>query len=117
MKQTSTESGFDFDTNDLAKLLGGAAAGALLMYMLDPDRGSARRSMSTAAIRNAEAAIYGALTPSVYYYPVSVGGNVGVPVSAPSSPTVAPPFTPNTVYMVRSNKVQLIRGKNGMPLP
>ena len=53
MKQTSTESGFDFDTNDIAKLLGGAAAGALLMYMLDPDRGSARRSMSTAAIRNA----------------------------------------------------------------
>ncbi|MFC3458464.1 MULTISPECIES: SRPBCC family protein [Massilia] len=53
MKQTSTETGFDFDTNDLAKLLGGAAAGALLMYMLDPDRGSARRSMSTAAIRNA----------------------------------------------------------------
>ena len=53
MKQTSTETGFEFETSDLAKLLGGAAAGALLMYMLDPDRGSARRSMSTAAIRNA----------------------------------------------------------------
>jgi hypothetical protein len=75
------------------------------------------RLRATAAIRNAEAAIYGALTPSVYYYPVNVGGNVGVPASAPSSPTVAPPFTPNTVYMVRSNKVQLIRGKTGMPPP
>ena len=53
MKQTSTETGFEFEAGDLAKLLGGAAAGALLMYMLDPDRGSARRSMSTAAIRNA----------------------------------------------------------------
>ena len=53
MKQTSTETGFEFEAGDLAKLLGGGAAGALLMYMLDPDRGSARRSMSTAAIRNA----------------------------------------------------------------
>ena len=34
-------------------LLGGAAAGALLMYMLDPDRGSARRATSTTALRNA----------------------------------------------------------------
>lgn len=38
---------------DLAKLLGGAAAGALLMYMLDPDRGSARRAQSAAAVRTA----------------------------------------------------------------
>jgi uncharacterized membrane protein len=38
---------------DLAKLLGGAAAGALLMYMLDPDRGSARRASSTTVLRNA----------------------------------------------------------------
>lgn len=38
---------------DLAKLLGGAAAGALLMYMLDPDRGGARRAQSAAAVRNA----------------------------------------------------------------
>ena len=53
MKQASTETRSEFEAGDLAKLLGGAAAGALLMYMLDPDRGSARRSMSTAAIRNA----------------------------------------------------------------
>jgi len=38
---------------DLAKLLGGAAAGALLMYMLDPDRGVARRAQSASAVRNA----------------------------------------------------------------
>jgi uncharacterized membrane protein len=38
---------------DFAKLLGGAAAGALLMYLLDPDRGSARRATSTSALKNA----------------------------------------------------------------
>lgn len=38
---------------DLAKWLGGAAAGALLMYMLDPDRGSARRTMAADRIRDA----------------------------------------------------------------
>ncbi len=51
MKHTRTETGYE--AGDLAKLLGGAAAGALLMYMLDPDRGGARRSTSTAALRNA----------------------------------------------------------------
>jgi uncharacterized membrane protein len=43
-----TDTGFD-----IAKWLGGAAAGALLMYLLDPDRGSARRARSAAAVRNA----------------------------------------------------------------
>lgn len=38
---------------DLAKWLGGAAAGALLMYMLDPDRGRARRTMAAERIRDA----------------------------------------------------------------
>lgn len=38
---------------DLAMLLGGAAAGALLMYMLDPERGGARRAQSAAAVRHA----------------------------------------------------------------
>jgi uncharacterized membrane protein len=45
---TTTDTGFE-----LAKWLGGAAAGALLMYMLDPDRGGARRAQSAAAVRNA----------------------------------------------------------------
>src|SRR5437764_12538379 len=45
---TTTDTGFE-----LAKWLGGAAAGALLMYMLDPDRGSARRAQSVAAVRGA----------------------------------------------------------------
>ena len=35
----------------LGQGLGGAAAGALLMYMLDPDRGSARRAQSGATLR------------------------------------------------------------------
>jgi uncharacterized membrane protein len=49
MKQISTT-----DTGlELAKWLGGAAAGALLMYMLDPDRGSTRRAQSVAAVRGA----------------------------------------------------------------
>lgn len=35
----------------LGKLLGGAAAGAILMYLLDPDRGRDRRTMGTDKIR------------------------------------------------------------------
>jgi uncharacterized membrane protein len=54
MQRLPTTSTTTTDTGlELAKWLGGAAAGALLMYMLDPDRGSARRAQSAAAVRNA----------------------------------------------------------------
>ncbi|QOL48290.1 SRPBCC family protein [Massilia litorea] len=52
MRHTTTTDS-SIEAGDLVKLLGGAAAGALLMYMLDPDRGSARRATSTSALRNA----------------------------------------------------------------
>ncbi|MFC5511900.1 SRPBCC family protein [Massilia jejuensis] len=52
MRHTTTTDS-SIEAADLAKMLGGAAAGALLMYLLDPDRGSARRATSTTAIRNA----------------------------------------------------------------
>ncbi|WP_081933748.1 SRPBCC family protein [Massilia sp. 9096] len=55
MKQT-TEAGFETGVDaglELAMWLGAAAAGALLMYMLDPDRGGARRAQSAAAVRGA----------------------------------------------------------------
>jgi len=54
MQRLPTTSTTTTDTGlELAKWLGGAAAGALLMYMLDPDRGSARRAQSAAAVRSA----------------------------------------------------------------
>ena len=48
-----TTTDHSLEAADLAKLVGGAAAGALLMYLLDPDRGSARRATSTTALKNA----------------------------------------------------------------
>ena len=55
MKNT-TDTGYE-----IAKWIGGAAAGALLMYMLDPDRGGSRRAQSAAAVRNAGARTSSAL--------------------------------------------------------
>lgn len=63
MQRLPTQSTTTTDTGlELAKWLGSAAAGALLMYMLDPDRGSARRAQSAAAVRNAGSRTTSAIT-------------------------------------------------------
>jgi uncharacterized membrane protein len=51
MERQMTETGLDLGSLDLGKWLAGAAAGALLMYMLDPDRGSARRAQTVDKVR------------------------------------------------------------------
>lgn len=53
MKPIPTETATD--VGSVGRWLGAAAAGALLMYLLDPDRGSARRSRTLSALRTAGA--------------------------------------------------------------
>jgi ElaB/YqjD/DUF883 family membrane-anchored ribosome-binding protein len=53
MKPIPTETATD--VGSVGKWLGAAAAGALLMYLLDPERGSARRSRAVSALRTAGA--------------------------------------------------------------
>lgn len=53
MKPIPTETATD--VGSVGKWLGAAAAGALLMYLLDPERGSARRSRAVSALRAAGA--------------------------------------------------------------
>lgn len=53
MKPIPTETATD--VGSVGKWLGAAAAGALLMYLLDPERGSARRSRAVSALRSGAA--------------------------------------------------------------
>jgi hypothetical protein len=53
MKPIPTETATD--VGSVGKWLGAAAAGALLMYLLDPERGTARRSRALSALRAAGA--------------------------------------------------------------
>ncbi len=53
MKPIPTETATD--VGNVGKWLGAAAAGALLMYLLDPERGSARRARAASALRTAGA--------------------------------------------------------------
>ncbi|SFD21254.1 hypothetical protein [Massilia yuzhufengensis] len=53
MKPIPTETATD--VGSVGKWLGAAAAGALLMYLLDPERGAARRSRAVSAVRDAGA--------------------------------------------------------------
>lgn len=53
MKPIPTETATD--VGSVGKWLGAAATGALLMYLLDPERGSARRSRALSALRTAGA--------------------------------------------------------------
>ena len=48
MKPIPTETATD--VGSVGKWLGAAAAGALLMYLLDPERGSARRSRAASPL-------------------------------------------------------------------
>lgn len=53
MKPIPTETATD--VGNVGKWLGAAAAGALLMYVLDPERGRARRARAVSAVRDAGA--------------------------------------------------------------
>ena len=53
MKPIPTETATD--VGDVGKWLGAAAAGALLMYVLDPERGRARRAHAVSVVRDAGA--------------------------------------------------------------
>jgi uncharacterized membrane protein len=62
---------------DLAKWMSGAAAGALLIYMLDPDRGGARRARSVAALRGAGARLGAAAAGMGGQAGNKIGGRAG----------------------------------------
>ncbi|MBQ5949959.1 hypothetical protein KBW98_20910, partial [Massilia sp. ST3] len=51
MKQIKTDNRMEL--GDMGKWIGAAAAGALLMYVFDPERGRARRAYAADAVRDA----------------------------------------------------------------
>ena len=79
------------------------------------------RLRAIAALRAADAALYQSQPAPIYIAPIIIQNPGGRPrnfagtSSIPS--TVAPPFTPNTVWTVRSNTVQLIQSPKGLPKP
>lgn len=95
----------------LAKWLGGAALGALAMYMLDPDRGAPRRALSGARLRDLGRQTGGAVGKVMHSIGQRASGSASaqdggagqrtdaaqrqVAPSAPASaPTSAPPLSP-----------------------
>ncbi len=98
MRQTTDNrnSSDNFSGIDIARWLGGAAAGALLMYMLDPDRGDARRTRTAAAVRDAGERTGGALRDTWHDAGARLRGTARAAAAALRHDGAAP--APDTVH-------------------
>ena len=79
----------------------------------------ADRLRSLAALRSADAAMYGAISQPIYFFNnnnFNPDGTINYNPPAPSA-TVAAPFASNTFYTAISNKVQLITVPKNQPVP
>lgn len=79
----------------------------------------ADRLRSLAALRSADAAIYGAISQPIYFFNngnFNPDGTINYNPTGPTS-TVAAPFASNTFYTAISNKVQLITVPKVQPTP
>lgn len=97
---------------ELAKWLGGAAAGALLMYMLDPDRGSARRAQSVAAVRGAGTRTSSALG-NVWH---GAGDRLGA-MAGDAMESVRPPALPQQQLELTSHTAHPFRPRWAVRIP